>query len=128
MAGFNKIIVLGRVGRDPEEREVAGKKVAKFSVVTSYKGRDGEVSTWFSVEAWEKTAEIVMSYVKKGDNIYIEGLPKIESWTDKDGNTKTAFGVKCTTLQLLGGRSDTTTTTTTTVENTPATSGDDLPF
>lgn len=108
MSGFAKITLLGRVGKDPETKDVGASKVAKFSVATSIKVKGEEVTTWYNIEAWDKLADIVCQYVKKGNEIFLEGLPRIETWKGKDGETKANFAVRCTELRLIGGKSQTT--------------------
>lgn len=131
MAGYAKLTLIGRVGKDPETREVNGKNVAKFSVAVSSGPKDKEVTTWFSVEAWEKQADVVSKYVKRGNEIYIEGTPKIDSW-EKDGKTNFTFAVRCSLIQLIGGRNAESSATDNGqaqgVGSAEATGGDDLPF
>jgi single-strand DNA-binding protein len=79
MSGVNKVILLGNLGKDPEVRSLeGGKKVAKFSLATteSYKDRDGnrvENTEWHNVEFWGAVVDIIEKYLKKGNQVYIEG-------------------------------------------------------
>ncbi len=104
MSGRAKITVLGRVGKDPETKEFETSKVAKFSVATSAKVKGEEVTTWYSIEVWGKLADIAAQYVKKGNEVLIEGVPRIETWTNKDGETKANFVINCNDLTLVGSR------------------------
>lgn len=110
---FNKIIVVGNLGRDPELRYTPqGNAVCDFSVATNEKKRDkaGElqnVVTWFRVTLWNKQAENASKYLTKGSAVYIEGRLRIEEWTDRDGNNRYSLEVNATDMQFLsGGRGD----------------------
>ncbi len=110
---FNKIIVVGNLGRDPELRYTPqGNAVCDFSVATNEKKRDkaGElqnVVTWFRVTLWNKQAENASKYLTKGSSVYIEGRLRIEEWTDKEGNNRYSLEVNATDMQFLsGGRGD----------------------
>lgn len=102
-----KLSITGRVGKDPETREVGNSKVTKFTVAHSEKykknGETVENTTWVTVEGWDKTGEVLAQYVKKGDQIYIEGTPKAEAWTDKDGAAKGGLVVRVREFTFLGG-------------------------
>jgi len=111
---FNKIIIVGHLGRDPELRYTPqGSAVCNFSVATSDKRRDKsgefqEVTTWFKVTLWEKKAEVASKYLTKGTQVYIEGRLRVEEWTDRDGKNRYTLEVQGTDMQFLGGsgRSD----------------------
>jgi single-strand DNA-binding protein len=106
---FNKIIVIGNLGRDPELRYTPqGNAVCNFSVATSEKKRDKagemqEVTTWFRVTTWNKQAENASKYLTKGRPVYVEGRLRIEEWTDRDGKNRYTLEVNATDLQFLGG-------------------------
>ena len=106
---FNKIIVIGNLGRDPELRYTPqGNAVCNFSVATSEKKRDKggemqEITTWFRVTTWNKQAENASKYLTKGRPVYIEGRLRIEEWTDRDGKNRYTLEVNATDLQFLGG-------------------------
>lgn len=106
---FNKIIVVGNLGRDPELRYTPqGTAVCDFSVATSEKKRDksGEmqdVTTWFKVTTWNKQAEVASKYLSKGKPVYIEGRLRLEEYTDRDGKTRFSLEVNATDIQFLGG-------------------------
>ena len=105
---FNKIIIVGNLGRDPELRYTPqGTAVCNFSMATTDKRRDksGEsqdVTTWFRVTLWEKKAEVAAKYLTKGSQVYIEGRLKLDEWTDRDGNTRTTLDVTATDMQFVG--------------------------
>jgi single-strand DNA-binding protein len=100
MAGVNKVILVGNLGRDPEMRFTKdGKAVADFSIaVTERKGQDAE---WFNIVAWEKLAEICGEYLKKGSQVYVEGRQKTESW-EKDGEKKYKQTIVIHNMTMLG--------------------------
>lgn len=110
---FNKIIVVGNLGRDPELRYTPqGIAVCDFSMATNERKRDKsgemqEVATWFRITLWRNLAENAAKYLKKGSQVYIEGRLSIEEWTDRDGNNRQTLAVQATDMHFLsGGRSD----------------------
>jgi single-strand DNA-binding protein len=106
---FNKIIVVGNLGRDPELRYTPqGSAVCDFSIATNEKRRDkaGElqnVVTWFRVTLWNKQAENASKYLTKGSSVYIEGRLRIEEWTDREGNNRYSLDINATDMQFLTG-------------------------
>ena len=108
---FNKIIVIGNLGRDPELRYTPqGTAVCDFSIATNEKRRDksGEmqdITTWFRITTWNKQAENASKYLSKGRPVYVEGRLRVEEWTDRDGKTRFNLEVNATDLQFLGGGS-----------------------
>jgi len=117
---FNKITVVGNLGRDPELRYTPqGQAVCNFSVATSEKKRDKagemqEVTIWFKVTTWGKQAETASKYLSKGRPVYIEGRLRVDEWTDRDGKNRYTLEVNATDLQFLGtgGGGDSTTSET----------------
>jgi len=105
---FNKIILVGNLGRDPELRYTPqGTAVCSFSVATSEKKRDKggdmqDVTTWFKVTLWDKKAETASKYLTKGSQIYIEGRLRIEEWVDRDGKNRQTLEVHGTDMQFIG--------------------------
>ena len=109
--GVNKALLLGRVGKDPEIRSTAGGTiVASFSLATSDRQKDSQgnwadKAEWHNLVAFNRTAEIVRDYVKKGTQIFVEGKIQSRSWDDKDsGQKKYRTEVLVNELSLLGGR------------------------
>ena len=104
---FNKIIVVGNLGRDPELRYTPqGAAVCNFSIATNEKKRDKggdlqDVTTWFRVTLWNKQAENASKYLTKGSPVYIEGRLRIEEWADKDGKNRFTLEVNATDMQFL---------------------------
>lgn len=108
---FNKIVVVGNLGRDPELRYTPqGSAVCNFSIATNEKKRDKggdlqDVTTWFRVTLWSKLAENASKYLTKGSSVYIEGRLRVEEWADKDGKTRFTLEVNGTDMQFLSGGS-----------------------
>ncbi|QIP12210.1 single-stranded DNA-binding protein [Spirosoma aureum] len=112
MASLNKVIIIGNVGNDPEVRYLdGGSVVAKFSVATNerYTTRTGEQvesTEWFRIEVWNDQAKTIEKYVRKGQQIYVEGRLRTETYTDREGKERFSLGVRATTFQFLGGPND----------------------
>lgn len=109
----NKVILLGNLGKDPEVKYTpSGVPVAKFSLATNerYKDKGGEWqerTEWHNIVAWQRLAEIVGEYVKKGSKIYIEGRLQTSSWEDKQsGEKKYRTEIVASDLVLLSGRGE----------------------
>lgn len=111
MAGVNKVILVGNLGKDPEVRYLEnGASVANFSIATSesYKDKNGnrqEQTEWHNVVLWRGLAQIAEKYLRRGSQIYIEGKLRTRSWQDKDGNTRYTTEVVGDQMTMLGGRS-----------------------
>jgi len=108
----NKVILVGRLGRDPETRYTGGgQAVANFSVATdeTYKDRNGERqkrTEWHKIVVWGKQAEIAQQYLKKGSLVFIEGRIQSREWQDKEGQKRTSFEIVANNFRMLGGRAD----------------------
>jgi len=109
MAGVNKVILVGNLGKDPEVRTLEnGSKVASFSLATSenYKDRNsGETITnteWHNIVMWRGLAEVAEKYLRKGSQIYIEGKLRSRSYQDKEGVTKYITEIEAKELTMLG--------------------------
>jgi single-strand DNA-binding protein len=112
MAGVNKVILVGNLGKDPEIRTLEnGRSVASFSLATSetYKNKAGEKVTnteWHNVVLWSPLAEIADKFLKKGNQVYIEGKITNRTYNDKDGNKKYITEIVGQNMTLIGGRPD----------------------
>jgi len=112
MAGVNRVILIGNLGKDPEIKSLeGGVKVANFSLATTetYKGKNGEKveqTEWHNIVLWRGLAEVAESYLKKGNSIFIEGKLKTRDWTDKDGNKRYTTEIVADNMVMLGGRRD----------------------
>ncbi|HEV8513595.1 MAG TPA: single-stranded DNA-binding protein [Cyclobacteriaceae bacterium] len=110
MSGVNKVILLGRLGKDPEVRHLeGGRSVANFTLATSEKYKDKttgqlkEITDWHQVCLWGSKSLICEKYLKKGDQVYIEGKMRTRQW-EKDGITRYVTEVIGDTLTLLGNK------------------------
>jgi len=112
MASFNKIIIVGYLGRDPEMRYTPqGTAVCNFSIATTEKRRDKagdnqEVTTWFRVNAWNKLAELANQYLSKGKQVYVEGRLRQDEYTDREGNRRQTLEVTATEIHFLSPRGE----------------------
>jgi single-strand DNA-binding protein len=114
MAGsVNKVILVGRLGKDPELRSIpSGTSVAKFSLATDDRftdkaGEKQERTEWHNVVVWGKLAEICGQYLRKGKLVYIEGSIRTDSWDDKEtGVKKYRTEIIANTMQMLEKKGD----------------------
>lgn len=108
---MNKVLILGRLGQNPEVRYTqGGAAVANFSVATSEKwtdksGEKKEQTEWHKIVVWGKLAELCQQYLFKGSKVFLEGKLQTRQWQDKDGNTKYTTEIQAQTIQFLGGQS-----------------------
>lgn len=110
MSGINKVILIGRLGRDPEVRYTPdGAAIANFSIATSEEWKDKatgekrERTEWHRIVAFRKLGEICGEYLSKGRQVYIEGRLQTRSW-EKDGVTRYTTEIVASDVQFLGGR------------------------
>ncbi len=140
MAGVNKVILIGNLGKDPEVRYLdSGVAVANFSLATTenYKNKEGErvsQTEWHNIVLWRGLAEVAEKWLKKGASVYVEGKIRNRKWEDKEGNTRYTTEILGDNMTMLGKKDDNTgntpeSTITTVEESVPkAEKGDDLPF
>ena len=116
---FQKLIIVGNIGKDPEARFTPqGNQVTTFSVAVNrkYSGREGqkvEEVTWFRVQAWNKLGEICKQYLSVGKQVLVEGRLVVDGktggprmWTDPEGNPRAAFEIFAETVRFLGRRTE----------------------
>jgi len=110
MAGINKVILIGNLGRDPELRYTQnGQPVANFSLATSENwtdktsGEKVEKTEWHRIVVWGRTAEHCSQYLAKGRTVYIEGRLQTRDWEDKEGQKRSTTEINAQTVQFLGG-------------------------
>jgi single-strand DNA-binding protein len=147
MSGVNKVILIGRLGKDPEVRNLDnGAVVANFSIATSesYKdrttGEKKEITEWHNIVLWRGLAEIAQKFLRKGDMVYIEGKLRTRSW-EKEGVTRYTTEIVADNMNMLspksggaGGGGDYSSQERTSGSGFPQTSSvetnttDDLPF
>ena len=140
MAGINKVILIGNLGKDTEVRYLdSGVAVANFSLATTenYKNKEGErisQTEWHNIVLWRGLAEVAEKWLKKGSSVYIEGKIRHRKWEDKEGNTRYTTEILGDNMTMLGKKDDNSSdapesTVTTAEESVPeAEKGDDLPF
>jgi single-strand DNA-binding protein len=125
MAGINRVILIGNLGKDPEIRSLeGGVKVANFTLATTetYKGKTGERNEhteWHNIVLWRGLAEVAEGYLKKGNTVYIEGKIRTREWTDKEGNKRYTTEIVGDNMVMLGGRRDQAGNGTGSAENQP---------
>ena len=144
MAGVNKVILVGNLGKDPEVRHLeGGAVVANFPLATSdsYKDRSGnrvDQTEWHNVVVWRGLAEVAEKYLKKGNQVYVEGKIRTRSWDDKDGLKRYTTEIVADQMTMLGKKDEnnivggvTNNHSTPSASSSPAnnmTEEDDLPF
>lgn len=105
--GLNKIMLIGRVGQDPDLRHTqSGKAVVSFSLATNevWKDANGDVqqrTEWHRVEAWNNLAEIIAEYVTKGMKVYIGGSLKTDEWQDQEGQTRHTTKISANEMLMI---------------------------
>ena len=109
---INKVILVGRLGRDPEMRHTgSGTPVVNFSLATDevWNSREGNRQTrteWHNVVVWSRLAEICNEYLAKGKLIYLEGRLQTREWEDRDGNKRRTTEIVASEMKMLGKRSE----------------------
>ena len=109
MSTFNKIQVVGFLGKDPEIRYTPqGTAVCNFSIASTKKknvsGEKQEFTTWFNVTAWGQRAELISQYCEKGSYLFVEGELTQGEWTDRDGNTRTSLDIELQDVRFLANK------------------------
>lgn len=111
MAGVNKVILIGNLGKDPEVRYLEnGSVVANVTLATTetYKDRNGnriDNTEWHDLEMWDGLAKIAEQYLSKGKSIYVEGKIKSDTWQDEQGNNRKRTRIRVLNMNMLGGAS-----------------------
>lgn len=111
MAGVNKAILVGNLGRDPELRHTQnGQAVVNFTLATSEtwtdkSGERVERTEWHRIVVWGKTGEMCAQYLSKGRTVYVEGRIQTREWEDKDGNKRYTTEINAQTVNFIGPRS-----------------------
>ena len=137
MAGVNKVILVGNLGKDPEVRYLdSGVAVANITVATTenYKNKEGErvsQTEWHDVVLWRGLAEVAEKYLKKGSSVYIEGKIRTRKWEDKEGNNRYRTEIMADNMTMLGKKPSPESTDEKPVSESvdhKKEDGDDLPF
>ena len=109
---LNKAILIGRLGRDPEVRQMPnGEAVCNFSIATSetwkdQHGQKQERTEWHAITLYRRLAEVAGQYLKKGSQVYIEGRIQSRKYTDKNGVERTAYEITGSEMKMLGGKAE----------------------
>lgn len=113
MANLNKVMLIGRLGKDPEIRYSGeGNAIVNLSLATSesWKNRETgekqEKTTWHKIVAFGRLAEIMAEYLKMGATVYIEGKITVRKWEDKEQNTRYSTEIVAEAMQMMGNRED----------------------
>lgn len=139
MAGINKVILIGNLGKDPDITNIGNDvKKASFSLATTetYKNKDGiktDQTEWHNIVVWRGLADIAEQYLRKGSKIYLEGSIRYRSYEDKDGNKKYITEIVADSFLMLDRASDANRMTDNSpkIESNPPVGpapDDDLPF
>lgn len=110
--GLNKVMIIGRLGRDPEMRYTpSGRPVTTFTVAstrswTSSAGERRSETEWFNVVAWGSLAEICKQHLVKGQQVYVEGRLQTRVWEDNNGSKRTSIEIVASEMIMLGDRKD----------------------
>jgi single-strand DNA-binding protein len=136
MAGVNKVILIGHLGKDPEVRHLEnGTAVANFTLATSesYKDKGGnrvDQTEWHNVVVWRGLAEVAEKFLKKGSKVYLEGKIRTRSWEDQTGNKRYTTEIVADTFNMLDKREDSgSQSANAPVQGAPPVDeADDLPF
>ncbi|MEF9931366.1 MAG: single-stranded DNA-binding protein [Bacteroidales bacterium] len=109
---YNKVLLIGNVGKDPEVRHLeSGASVASFTLATTerFKDKNGiltDQTEWHNIVCWRNLAELVEKYVNKGTQLFIEGKIRSRNWTDQAGQKKYITEIVADNIRLLGKRGD----------------------
>lgn len=134
MAGVNKVILVGNLGKDPEVRHLeGGATVAKFPLATTeaYKDKNGnrtEQTEWHNIVVWRGLADVAEKYLKKGMTVYVEGKLRTRSWDDKEGHKHYTTEIVGDTFTILSKKESTQSSGHEDHGPSLPKTGDDLPF
>ena len=128
---FNKIAIVGYLGRDPELRYTPdGTPVSNFSVATTEKRKDKagelqETTTWFQVALFGRRAEVAKEFLSKGSHVWLEGSLALNQWTDSEGATRATLEIRASDLRFLSSAGEKAAAAT---AGAAATADEDVPF
>lgn len=113
MSSINKVMIIGRVGKDPEIRyTTSGDAICNLTVATSESWKDKatgekkELTEWNRISMFGRLAEIAGQYLKKGSQVYIEGSLRTRKWTDKEGVERYTTEIRADEMKMLGSKPD----------------------
>lgn len=104
---MNKVLLIGRVGKDPEPGTTnGGVQVAKFTLATSERYKDKELTEWHTIRCWRATAEFVVKYCPKGSLVAVEGKIRTETWEGRDGQQRSQTIIEADEVKLLAKKNE----------------------
>ena len=104
---MNRVLLIGRVGKDPEAGTTTnGTQVAKFTLATSERYKDKELTEWHTIRCWRSTADFVQKYCPKGSLVSVEGKLRTESWEGKDGQKHSQVVIEADEVKLLARKGE----------------------
>jgi len=111
MASLNKVMLIGRLGQDPDCKQVGDSLVANFSVATNeyWKDKSGEKqerTEWHKIVCWNQQAELAQAFLKSGSQVYLEGKIQTRQWENKEGEKRYTTEIKVNVIQFLDTKSD----------------------
>ncbi len=117
----NKVILVGRLGQDPELKQTSAGAVCKFSIATSESwtkdGQKQEKVEWHKIVVWNKLAEICSKFLQKGKQVYVEGKIQTQQWEDQEGKKRTSTEILANTVQFLSAQENQSENSTPEVQN-----------
>lgn len=126
---MNKVILIGRLGKDPESRSTStGTTVVNFSLATSRKYNGKEQTQWHNCVAFSGTGDTIARYVNKGDQLAVEGEISYRTWDDKNGNKRTSTEIIVQSFHFVGGKSAPAQNGSNTIEPDTSITDEDIPF
>ena len=110
MSGFAEITIVGRLGQDPEKKDVGDTSVCNFSVATSESytkdGEKKERTEWHNLEVWGKLADVCSEYLKKGSQVFVKATPRTQTWETDSGEKRSKVVYRVSKVEFLGGKSE----------------------
>ena len=108
MSALNKVMLIGRLGKDPESKQVGSSRVTNFSIAITekFKNKDGaqqEKTEWVNIVTWNRQAEIAAQYLQKGSLVFLEGKIQTRSWDNSDGKKCYVTEIIANNIKMLGG-------------------------
>lgn len=104
MANYSRITLIGNVGQDPQQKQAGSLQVVETSLAVNTKRGDQEYTNWYRLSFWNKQGETAMQYVRKGEQIFVEGRLLVRDYTKSDGTPGYSLEVTVADFQLLGSR------------------------
>lgn len=106
MANYSRITLIGNVGQDPQQKQAGSLQVVETSLAVNTKRGDQEYTNWYRLSFWNKQGETAMQYVRKGEQIFVEGRLLVRDYTKSDGTPGYSLEVTVADFQLLGSRTE----------------------